>query len=77
MSKSKTDLAQQFEKFTTPTPPAQPRDFESIASNAKTPPPVGYAREFQAATERGRAAMAQQAEQRGIDSFPPAKELKK
>jgi hypothetical protein len=48
---------------------------EIITTPSHSLPNVGFAREFQAATECGRAALAQQAEQRGLDSFQPAREL--
>jgi hypothetical protein len=76
MKKSK-ELPDAFEKLAAPVPPEDPNTFKKLAANGKAVPNVGYAREFQAATERGRAAMAQQAEQRGLDSFPPSKELKR
>jgi hypothetical protein len=77
MSKPKTNptVMKQFEKFTTPTPPAEPREFEKLASNAKALPQVGYAREFPNAEQRGREMM--DAGRRGERNFPPARQVVK
>jgi hypothetical protein len=68
-------LPDAFEKFAQPTPPAEPRDFENLASNAKTLPQQGYAREFQNAEQRGREIM--DAAKRGERNFPPARQVVK
>ena len=64
MKQPNENLTAQFEKNAQPTPPAKPRDFEKLASNAKALPQVGYAREFQNAEQRGRDIL-----------FPPARQM--
>lgn len=75
MSKPKTDLVQQFEKFTTPTPPAEPSKFERLATHDRGIPQQGYVKEIEAATNRGRDVM--DAGKRGERNFPLARQVVK
>ena len=77
MSKSKTDLVPHFEKLSAPTPSAPPRDFERLATHDRGIPQQGYAKEIEAATQRGREQIAADAGRRGERVFPPAREVVK
>jgi hypothetical protein len=74
MKQPNENLTAQFEKNARPTPPAPARDFERIA-NANALPSQGYVKSFNDATQRGRGQIAADAGRRGIESFPPAKQM--
>ena len=71
--KKEQSIPAQFEKNAHPTPPAEPSKFEQLATHGRDIPQQGYAKEIEAATQRGREVM--DAAKRGIESFPPARQM--
>jgi hypothetical protein len=77
MKQPNENLTAQFEKNVQPTPPAEPSKFEQLATRGRGIPQQGYAKEIEAATQRGRERIAADAGRRGERVFPPAREVVK